>query len=99
MMIKRVAMGLGAATVLGAAAGMASAAGAPVGYVKNVTGEVRVISAGEAARATVGSPVAAGSTLKTAANSSVGISLRDNTLLRSGRGQALAGEPPDTGHP
>ena len=84
MMIKRVAMGLGAATVLGAAAGMASAAGAPVGYVKNVTGEVRVISAGEAARAAVGSPVAAGSTLKTAANSSVGISLRDNTLLSLG---------------
>lgn len=85
MTIKEVAMGLlGAATVLGAAAGMALAAGAPVGYVKNVTGEVRVINAGEAARAAVGSPVAAGSTLKTAANASVGVSLRDNTLLSLG---------------
>ena len=38
----------------------------------------------EAARAAVGSPVAAGSTLKTAANASVGVSLRDNTLLSLG---------------
>ncbi len=84
MTIKRVAIGLGAATLLGASAGIASAAGEPVGYVKNVSGEVQVINAGETVRAAVGSPVAAGSTLKTAANASVGVSLRDNTLLSLG---------------
>lgn len=84
MTIKRVAMVLGATTFLGTAAGLASAAGEPVGYVKNVSGEVQVIGAGETVRAAVGSPVAVGSTLKTAVNAAVGVSLRDNTLLSLG---------------
>ena len=83
MMIKRVAIGL-AATLLGVAAGTASATDEPVGYVKTVSGEVHAISAGQAVRVAVGSPLTAGSTLKTAANASVGISLRDNTLLSLG---------------
>ena len=84
MTIKSVAMVVGAATFLGASAGMALATGEPVGYVKNVSGEVQVINDGATVRAAVGSPVAAGSTLKTAANASVGVSLRDNTLLSLG---------------
>jgi hypothetical protein len=56
MTIRRTAIGLGAATLLGASAGMA-AAGEPVGYVKNLSGEVQVINAGETVRAAVGSPV------------------------------------------
>ena len=83
MTIRRTAIGLGAATLLGASAGMA-AAGEPVGYVKNLSGEVQVINAGETVRAAVGSPVAGGSTLKTGANASVGVSLRDNTRLSLG---------------
>lgn len=56
----------------------------PVGYVKNVTGEVRLINGGASAPAMVGSPVATGSTLKTADKASVGVSLRDNTLISLG---------------
>lgn len=56
----------------------------PVGYVKNVTGEVRLIKSGESVLAAVGSPVAIGSTLKTADKASVGVSLRDNTLISLG---------------
>jgi hypothetical protein len=84
MTIKRVIMALGVATVMGVSMGMAAATGVPIGYVKNVSGEVQVITAGESVRATVGSPVAVGSTLKTAANASVGLGLRDNTLLSLG---------------
>jgi hypothetical protein len=67
---------------MGATSAMAEAA--PVGYVKNVTGEVRLIGGGASLRAVVGSPVAAGSTLKTAENASVGVSLRDSTLISLG---------------
>lgn len=84
MTIKRVIMALGVAIVMCVSMGMAAATGVPIGYVKNVSGEVQVITAGESVRATVGSPVAVGSTLKTAANASVGLSLRDNTLLSLG---------------
>jgi hypothetical protein len=84
MKVKPVAMARGAALLLLAAAGLASAAGTPIGYVKNVSGEVQVINAGVTARASVGSPVAVGDTLKTSAQSSVGVSLRDNTLISLG---------------
>lgn len=66
------------------AAPLAVAADAPVGYVKNVTGDVLVIDGATTTRAAPGTPVSAGSTLKTAAESAVGLSLRDNTLISLG---------------
>jgi hypothetical protein len=84
MKFKAVARRLGAAILMLAAAAMASAGGVPIGYVKNVSGEVQVINAGVTTRAAVGSPVAVGDTLKTSAQASVGVTLRDNTLISLG---------------
>lgn len=56
----------------------------PAGYVKNVTGEASVTSGGKTVKAQAGTPVAAGDTVKTEAASSLGLTLKDNTMMSFG---------------
>lgn len=70
------------AFLLGAA--ISATAAEPIGYVKTVTGDGFVISAGKSTKAIAGSPLQVGDTLKTSANSSLGLTLKDNTLMSFG---------------
>ena len=55
-----------------------------IGYVKTVKGDASVISAGQAAKAVVGTPVYVGSILKTGSGASLGITFKDNTVMSFG---------------
>lgn len=57
---------------------------AVVGYVKTVKGEAYVVSAGKPVKAAVGTPVQAGSVLKTGAQASLGVTFKDNTVMSFG---------------
>lgn len=57
---------------------------AAVGYVKTVTGEAWVTTAGQSVRAEPGTAVLMGSQLKTQAQASLGITFKDNTVLSFG---------------
>lgn len=58
--------------------------GAPVGYVKTVTGKAFVVVDGKARAANVGSGVVKGAVLKTAADSSMGVTFKDGTMMSFG---------------
>lgn len=72
-----------AGLVLWAGAGMASE-GNPVGYVKNVKGTATVTTHGQVVEAQPGTPLHQGSVLKTGAQSSMGVTFKDNTLMSFG---------------
>lgn len=55
-----------------------------VGYVKTVTGEAWVATAGQRIKAAPGTPVLLGSQLKTLADASLGIAFKDNTVMSFG---------------
>lgn len=55
-----------------------------VGYVMTVSGEVSVITNGNVVPAKVGTPVFEGTTLKVGADSSMGVTLSDNTVMSLG---------------
>lgn len=57
---------------------------AAIGYVKTVKGDAMVINGGQQTKAEVGTPVIAGSKLKTGANSSMGVTFKDNTVMSFG---------------
>lgn len=63
---------------------LAQAESLPIGYVKKVTGEATVVTAGQARRAEVGSPVHVGSVLKTGAQASLGVTFKDETVMSFG---------------
>lgn len=65
-------------------AGTALAAAEVVGYVKTVKGEAYVVTAGKSAKAAVGTPVQAGSMLKTGSQASMGVTFKDNTVMSFG---------------
>lgn len=56
----------------------------PVGYVKTVTGEASVTTAGQRVVAQPGTAVLLGSQLKTAKGAAMGIAFKDNTLMSFG---------------
>jgi hypothetical protein len=56
----------------------------PAGTVKNMRGNVLIERAGQKTPATVGAPLFAADRLRTGADGSVGVTLRDNTLLSAG---------------
>ena len=60
------------------------------GTVKNVGGEVRIERAGQKLPAAVGAPVFAADRLRTGADGSVGVTLKDNTLLSAGPNSLLS---------
>jgi len=63
---------------------LALAADAPVGFVKTVSGEASVSHGGKPVKAEVGTPVFAGSVLRTAAQSSMGVTFKDETVMSFG---------------
>lgn len=56
----------------------------PIGYVKNVTGNASVVTAGLSQKAEVGSPVHVGSVLKTGPDASLGVTFKDETVMSFG---------------
>ena len=57
---------------------------AVIGYVKTVKGDAMVISGSQQTKAETGTPVVAGSKLKTGANGSMGVTFKDNTVMSIG---------------
>jgi hypothetical protein len=57
---------------------------AAIGYVKNVSGDASVTTAGKKQKAEVGTAVHLGSVLRTAARSSMGVTFKDETLMSFG---------------
>lgn len=71
--------------LLGLSLSMAAVADdAPIGYVKNTTGEAYVITGGTRTPARAGTPVFEGSQLKTGAKSSLGVTFKDETVMSFG---------------
>lgn len=63
---------------------LALAADPPVGFVKTVSGEASVSHQGKVVKAEVGTPVFAGSVLRTAAEASLGVTFKDETVMSFG---------------
>lgn len=55
-----------------------------MGYVKTSSGDAFIVSAGKSAKAASGDPVFVGDLLRTGANGSLGMTLKDNTLMSFG---------------
>jgi len=62
----------------------ASAQEAPIGYVKTVSGEATVTTAGNRVKAQPGTALFQGSQLKTGAKSSLGVTFKDETVMSFG---------------
>ncbi len=60
------------------------AGAAAIGYVKTVKGEAFVDSGGQAIKAVEGTPLKVSDVIRTGANGSVGITLKDNTVMSFG---------------
>lgn len=56
----------------------------PIGYVKNVTGDASVSTAGQTVKAETGTPVLLGSVLRTEKNGSMGVTFKDETVMSFG---------------
>jgi len=56
----------------------------PIGYIKNLTGEATITTKGDIISAKVGSPIYQSSVLNTHAQSSIGITLKDATVISLG---------------
>jgi hypothetical protein len=56
----------------------------PIGYVKTLSGEATVTTSGDIIRAKVGTPIYQSSVLNTRAQSSMGITLKDATVISLG---------------
>ena len=59
-------------------------ADAPIGYVKTVSGSATVTTADKVVKAEVGTPVFLGSVLQTGKSSSLGLTLKDETIMSFG---------------
>lgn len=73
--------------ILCCAAGLAAAACAAaetVGHVKTVQGEVSVVSDSRTVAARPGTPLALGDTIRTGSTGTVGVTLKDNTMMSFG---------------
>jgi hypothetical protein len=56
----------------------------PVGYIKNITGDASVTTNGDIIKARIGTPIYKNSVLNTRAKSSMGITLKDATVISLG---------------
>ncbi|SMP75743.1 FecR family protein [Noviherbaspirillum suwonense] len=79
-----IAMALACAT----APAVAQETGA-IGYVMKVSGEATVVNDGKAVPAEVGTPLLQGSTLRTGPAGSMGVTLKDNTVMSFGPNSEL----------
>lgn len=57
---------------------------APIGYVKTVTGDASVTTAGKKVKAEAGTAIHEGSVLQTGAKSSMGVTFKDETVMSFG---------------
>lgn len=73
-----------AIAVAGISTGILAAEGEAAGMVKNSRGEVGIERGGTRIPCVVGTPVFAADKIRTGADGSVGVTLRDNTLLSAG---------------
>ncbi|HEX7436047.1 MAG TPA: FecR domain-containing protein [Caldimonas sp.] len=73
-----------------AAIGFAASARADVGQIKVATGQVSVDRKGQSLPAKVGMPLETDDVLRTGADGSVGITMRDNSLLSAGPNSILS---------
>ena len=55
-----------------------------IGYVKTAVGDTSIVNGGVTVRAEAGTPVQLGSTLKTGAKSSMGVTFKDETVMSFG---------------
>ncbi len=55
-----------------------------IGFIKTVKGDASVVTAGKTTKAVPGTPVHAGSTIRTGANASLGVAFKDNTVMSFG---------------
>lgn len=78
-MLKQFLVGLATLTAAGALL-----ADAPIGYVKTVSGSATVTTADKVVKAEVGTPVFLGSVLQTGKSSSLGLTLKDETIMSFG---------------
>lgn len=69
-----------------------SAVAAPIGYVKTISGETSVTTAGTTVKGAAGTPVHLGSVLKTGANASMGVTFKDETVMSFGPNTILTVE-------
>jgi len=72
------------ALVFSLAVAQAAAASEPIGYVKIVSGSATVVRGGSEQSLTVGAPLYEDDTLKTAKESSLGVTMKDGTTLSAG---------------
>lgn len=73
--------------ILWCAAGLLAAACAaadPVGHVKTVSGEASIVSGSSTVAAQPGAPLALGDTIRTGSTGSMGVTLKDNTMMSFG---------------
>ena len=75
---------------LAAALGLAPAFAADVGQIKVAKGQVSIERKGQSLAAQVGMALEAADVLKTGADGSVGVTMRDNSLLSAGPNSVLA---------
>ncbi len=61
-----------------------SAQNEAIGFVKTVTGEAWVTTAGQRSRVQLGVPIFLGSQLKTSAAAAIGVAFKDNTMVSLG---------------
>lgn len=73
-----------ASIVFTLATAQAATAAEPIGYVKIVTGSASVVRTGAERNLTVGSPLFEDDLLKTGKESSLGITMKDGTMLSAG---------------
>jgi hypothetical protein len=81
---------LRAALAAAVAAALALPAAADIGQIKTRKGQVSVERKGQLLPAEVGMPLESSDTLKTGADGSVGITMRDNSLLSAGPNSILS---------
>ena len=55
-----------------------------IGYVKTAVGDTSIVNSGVTVRAEAGTPILLGSTLKTGAKSSMGVTFKDETVMSFG---------------
>lgn len=77
------------AGVLLASPGFAAEPSSSIGYVMKVQGEASVTQVGATQAATIGTPLYVGSTVKTGPAGSMGVTLKDNTVMSFGPNSEL----------
>jgi hypothetical protein len=70
--------------LLAAMSTLGAAQAEPIGFVKTAKGNATVVTAGQSVKAQPGTPIQQGSVLKTASQSSLGVTFKDNTVMSFG---------------